>query len=274
MAKAFCSIERGDPEQSLEILSTDGLDLTASEIWPLALAVRGVAEIFVRPGRVDTEDIEQAISGWNPRRTSGYFRSVLMAVLSAIHLSVGDAGKAAAVLEGLAHRPHVQLGKARLALAEGDFAKAEKALVSIGTVWPKSERAKYQELFMFAAVAGQAGRDAEAKDLFDRAMHLRRSGLGVLMSTLPDPALEHLPGDSAVNARMFRIPALPAPVRLTVRECIVLKTLAVAESAAAAALELGVSLNTVKAQSRSIYRKLNVSTLRDALAEARSLRLI
>lgn len=275
VAKALCAIERGAPLKALEILNGDGFELTSSELWPIALAVRGLAEMFVDPTLVNVDDMERPISGSNPRPTSAFAVSVLKMGLSAIHLAARNPAKAAAVLEGLDNWPHIQLSRARIALAEGDFEKAEKMIPADGAGRYITERGESQKLLMRAAIAGHAGRTEEAKALHAQAIHLNsHTGMGALSSILPDPALHHLPAAPQTTSPSFRFPAVRAPVHLTARERIVLKTLAASASAAVAARELGVSLNTIKAQSRSIYRKLNVSSLRDALAEARSMSLI
>ena len=126
---------------------------------------------------------------------------------------------------------------------------------------------------MLAAVKRDAGSWAEADEAPRLAQAiLSRAGMGTRMLMLPEPVWDQLlrgphPLDVDTASRST-IAALSAPVQLTARETVVLKALAGSETAAAAARQLAVSLNTVKAQSRSIYRKLGVGSLRDALNEA------
>ncbi|MGK9219908.1 LuxR C-terminal-related transcriptional regulator [Microbacterium barkeri] len=63
-------------------------------------------------------------------------------------------------------------------------------------------------------------------------------------------------------------------VRLTPREQIVLRALATSETLGMIAQRLNVSLNTVRSQARSVYRKLGVSSREDAVAVAARARLL
>lgn len=275
LTKALCEMERDNADAALKTLTDDDFSPYASELWPLVLSTRSMAAMLVDPSSADHSEIERVASGAEIRRSAPFVMKNLKIAASAIHLTSGSSHKAWAALEGLDYDPQVQLAKARIALAEGDFVKAEK-LLPPDTVdnRPNVARVDAQRLLMKSSIAGWSGRWKEAEALQEQALKLSRmSGLGTHLLVLPVPGMEYLPG-ARPAPRAFIIPAVAATAKLTARERIVLTTLAGADSGAAAAKELGVSLNTVKSQSRSIYRKLKVSTLRDALTEARRLRLI
>ena len=92
----------------------------------------------------------------------------------------------------------------------------------------------------------------------------------VLLGSAPDPG--HL--TERLLALEEALPrSAPAPAggegELTDRELAVLRRLAGLESAREIASELYVSHNTIKTQTRSIYRKLGVATRAEAVARAR-----
>lgn len=66
------------------------------------------------------------------------------------------------------------------------------------------------------------------------------------------------------------IPAATSTPELTPREVIVLRALASHGPTASVARHLGVSINTIKSQVRSIHRKLEASTRDEALSRARA----
>jgi LuxR family maltose regulon positive regulatory protein len=68
------------------------------------------------------------------------------------------------------------------------------------------------------------------------------------------------------------VPALPVP--LSGRERIILRLMAAGRSTPEMAAELVVSLNTIKSQVSSLYRKLNAHSRQEALAEASRLHLL
>jgi LuxR family maltose regulon positive regulatory protein len=89
------------------------------------------------------------------------------------------------------------------------------------------------------------------------------------------------PHDTFVSDLMPKVQSwrYPSPVeapieRLTEREAIILRFLPTMLKANEIADDLGVSINTVKAHLRSMYRKLNVSTRREAVERAKAAGLL
>ncbi|HLS74836.1 MAG TPA: LuxR C-terminal-related transcriptional regulator [Actinomycetaceae bacterium] len=80
------------------------------------------------------------------------------------------------------------------------------------------------------------------------------------------PQLAEQLGDLADVPELVR--PISAPLTLTERELVVLRELVTTPAAADIAAALSVSVNTVKSQLRSVYRKLQVSTREEALAVA------
>jgi LuxR family maltose regulon positive regulatory protein len=100
-----------------------------------------------------------------------------------------------------------------------------------------------------------------------------------VLDTCPDPGvLSDLlrKTERALQLQTSRTPetVLPADLELSERELGVLRLLASELSQREIASQLYVSFNTVKAHTRSIFRKLGVSTRADAVARARELGLL
>jgi LuxR family maltose regulon positive regulatory protein len=97
---------------------------------------------------------------------------------------------------------------------------------------------------------------------------MQRTGLGTTLLLVPESARGLLSEEHVERQPLQTIPAALTVVQLTAREKVVLRALADSGTAADAARALVVSVNTIKAQSRSIYRKLGVTSLQSAIAVA------
>lgn len=274
LARTWCLLERDDMEGASASVAEAELSGLEGELWPFTVAARTLTDVLTAPEAFDLQMMARAASSCRHRPVSVFGQSLLSGVLSLAHLAQGNLSKAASTVDSMKRDPVAGLTKARVPLAVGDFAAAGRLLPTEESAMKHSERAAVQRLLMLAAVKRHAGSCAEADDAQRQGQAiLSRTGMGARMLMLPGPAwdqLRHGPELPAAADAVSRpaIPAMSAPVQLTAREAVVLKALAGSNTASAAAQQLAVSLNTVKAQSRSIYRKLGVGSLRDALNEA------
>jgi LuxR family transcriptional regulator, maltose regulon positive regulatory protein len=142
---------------------------------------------------------------------------------------------------------------------------------------------------LIAAVAAQAvGRPTAASGHLDRALELASveglrqpfacAGLGLqplLERHLARPTASSTPFAAELLASIVGAEPVTAPSEpLSDRERDVLRLLPTLLRTPEIAGELFVSINTVKSHVKSIYRKLGVSTRRDAVARGRALRLL
>lgn len=117
------------------------------------------------------------------------------------------------------------------------------------------------------ARAGELGRRSDSRRMW---LCLTKADGALLEALLPGAAPANLdtpfPGllESGVSES----------IGLTARELAVLRELARGSSTRGTADELGVSINTVKTQLRSLYRKLGVTTREEALGRAREAELL
>ncbi|GGK41990.1 LuxR family transcriptional regulator [Pilimelia terevasa] len=209
-------------------------------------------------------------------------------------LGTGEPGRAAAVLvaagrRGLGQRERVCLARAAAALgqtsrAEGLLAPVLAAatdMVATVEAWVVSAQLAQRRRRVGAAVRAIAnGVELALSDGLRRPfLNLdRRDALAVLEPYLLRRADGHDFAAELVAALAATRPAAggtaPAGTELSERERDVVRHLPTMFTVAEIAEELHVSVNTVKAHLRSIYRKLDVSRRRDAVERARALSIL
>ena len=210
-------------------------------------------------------------------------------------LAAGDSGGAVSRIGTPADRqpPYAfeRVGIARARLARGDLQQAEAILAELrgGVV----ERVAIVEVWLLSAlVADRLREDGRAMDSLARAVEaaaadgIRRPFLVLGNGRLPrlllrlrqlhpgsaafaDKLLADLGVDSSLSAENGEVSE-----PLTDRELSVLRYLPTMMTNAEIAAELSVSVNTIKAHLKRIYRKLGVISRREAVHRARELRLL
>jgi LuxR family maltose regulon positive regulatory protein len=139
-----------------------------------------------------------------------------------------------------------------------------------------------------AAAAHLAQGDTGQSDIaFDRALlEAGRSGAAWVFRTLPEPLLDHLVAravqreqPSVTQGVLARLHSAEGPVvpplaePLSDRELVIVRHLATGQTLGQIGSQLFISVNTVKSHVRSIYRKLQASSRREAIARVRQLGL-
>jgi LuxR family maltose regulon positive regulatory protein len=176
-----------------------------------------------------------------------------------------------------------QVCRARAAFASHDPQRAENLLT--GTVAPMSETvATVEAQILTALIADDRGHGLQAADGLAAAVALaeregiRRPFLAMggdrLVGLLDLPAHRDSPFVADVLTALNVPVRQPRPARpagtLSERETEVLRYLPTMLTAGEIATELGVSVSTVKAHMRSIYRKLDAARRREAVTRARA----
>ena len=170
---------------------------------------------------------------------------------------------------------------ARAALARRKLGRAELLLQPTGTAMSETV-ATVSAGIVAALVADLRGHVAGAVDLLAGAVRLAaREGIRRPFADMSGPRLDGLldrlrlltPEDAPLAADIMgdvraTTASSPTAETLTEREAEVLRFLPTMLTAAEVAAALGVSVNTVKAHTRSIYRKLGASRRSEAVAEA------
>ncbi|MGT2461140.1 helix-turn-helix domain-containing protein [Sinomonas atrocyanea] len=202
-----------------------------------------------------------------------------------VHLAAGNPAKAEAVLSR-SRRPY-PLGTITLAAAAIARNAPERALAVLSGLYASlgpDALDPWDELragVVRAAALSALGHAEEAKDAVAAAVVTAGShGLEPDIPLLPAEYREPLNAMVLERYPQTRIapdlvPPSAADPALTPRELVVLREFAQGDGTTAEIAErLNVSANTVKSQTKSLFRKLGVSSRAEAVAEARRLRLL
>ena len=271
LAAALIALEADDLEEAAAQLAMAGPAAWTGEFWAHAMIIRIAADVLTDPRRLDLDEANRALHRPDLPCPSVPLRTSLITSVSTAHLAAGNAGRAMAAVHGLDTRDSmVALVLARASLAIGDDARAG-ILLSSARLAGLDERRTVQLLMLRAVVHERAGREREAEETVQSGLRImKRTGLGMTLLMVPHSDVYTLLADGIAETQPT-LPVIPrtlAMVQLTAREQVVLRSLAEHGSAAEAAKSLVVSVNTIKAQTRSIYRKLGVTTLQSALSVA------
>jgi len=209
---------------------------------------------------------------------SPFFADILTADRADLMMRAGHGSGCAALLDDQrSPGPATQVSRARLALLSGDPARA--AELAAATLDHESARAATDlEALLIAAVAHHRVGDASAAMESLRAAvttsHGRRdafalvprSDLRLLAREVPDAA--EILAEPALAGLVEVFPEELTYIALTPRERAVLRRLAQGLTLQAIAHRETLSVNTIKSQVRSLYRKLGVADREHALVEA------
>ncbi|WP_119696443.1 LuxR C-terminal-related transcriptional regulator [Microbacterium halotolerans] len=277
IARARVMIEHGDGAGAERVLSVTDSHWATTELWPLILHTR-VRALWLASGtaaalRALDLGMQEKASATSPSSAM----SVMLTMLKCdLLLAAGRGSEAQAFLSASAHRRsrRLTLARARIRLHLGDpRGAASVALAALqSTALPRDASA----LAVVAAAAGMHMGDSDDETAHRLALPLliaREHDLVTPFTVVPPGDVRRLlrsaPDVLRMVARVSPFHAAPAGVELTAREQLILEAIAEGSSVSDTAASLSVSANTVKTQRRSLYRKLDVSSRKEALDEAR-----
>jgi LuxR family maltose regulon positive regulatory protein len=227
-------------------------------------------------------EARDAIDGVLDEVRTPFVQLLAWGMLAAACLEVGEVERAertarmAVATAGERHSgPAPELAMAYLALGGalidlGDLRDASAALalgIDLSEAWNAPPQAAYGKLLQarLHAVTGDA---TEARRLIGDAEPIVESAR--VPGTLEAASRR---ARAALHTSATRTPT-GTPVELTVREYDILRLLESRLSQRAIGASLGITRNTVKSYTQSLYRKLGVSSREDAIEQGRRLRLI
>lgn len=245
--------------------------------WPISVTAEAMGYwVNGHPGRALAR-LDHAVTLRGPEGRTVAARGMVAPLRAGLHLALGRPNTAEAVLEQDSRDPvSRELGRARIALLLGRHGAALKHLrsVAVAQLSPR-EQAEATALEAAALLRFSTGPRVDA--VIDHlGSLLADSGLRVPLLLLPPSDFGRV-RDALRSAGyggtlgLDRLAPLMLDVTgdvLTPRETAVLRALVDHSSHTALATELNVSVNTVKSQLRSVYRKLGVSTRDEAIAVA------
>jgi LuxR family maltose regulon positive regulatory protein len=246
--------------------------------WMPAILIAAMVELVSGyPGR-GLARLEQSARARGPEGRTDAARRALAPLRAVLQCALGHPDAAAAILDRDAGSSVVGcIGRARLELMRGRHGAALQQLRPLsGSVMSMRQRAEASALEAAALLRFSTQRRTAAVVDHLGAM-LQHSRLLLPLALLPASDLVRVSaalttggyGDLVTHDRLRSLLYdLEAEDPLTPRETAVLATLLEHPSHAAIAARLNVSVNTVKSQLRSVYRKLGVKTRDEAIALA------
>lgn len=287
IAAAYIAFNRGDLPAGLRVLDAHGWDRPpASENWALTAVARAVAGALRSDAPAAAEELAAANAARrNPGERAGVAVAGVETTLELLRLLTPETVIGAAREPKLEGRAAVLMLMVR-ALRSGLAGRTQTANEYLGRA-ARFASSPLQDLWI--ALAGTIVAHRSAGDLRAPAVRIGRvvveHGLIWPLAILPDAlraallvALEDSDSAGAVRAAFERIPPTivltPEVVEFYPRELAVLHDLVQTSSRAELAARSAVSVNTVKTQLRSLYRKLEVNDREAALARAGELGLL
>lgn len=277
IAEAVLALERFDPAAAREHLTAMVNDQRTIEHWVVIAKTEALTALLSgRPGeglsRLD------AVSAMRNEGRSAGARSALSTSRALLQLAVGGTDAARVILRRDApDGPHRHIAQARVELVTGQNGAALRELRAVAGA-DLSLRSATDAATIEAAALLRYSTSARSVAVIEQlGSALEHSGQRLALALIPPADLDRV--RSALVDRGFGALFDGIPIRsvlldgstdsiLSERELVVLEALMRTPSASGIAAELVVSVNTVKTQLRSIYRKLGVSSRDEVIAVA------
>jgi LuxR family maltose regulon positive regulatory protein len=286
IAYALVAIGRLDRAAALEHLSAFDSSGGVDELWSAAMLARGQLALTWGGAEAALHEV-QTVREMHPELVD---QSTLADVLcrrveADLLMSLGRSGARDVLRAARRDDPLLEVARGREALLRGDDDGALLAVTALEHAEHVTPRVRLESALIAAHVRDRRGESALATQLVGGAIMAarRRHDLRVLTG-VPRSLLEShgtdVPELAAVLAELDVVRAREAfpssidGVTLTPREHEVLRQLATGQSLENIASTMFVSRNTVKSQTRTLYRKLGVGSRDEAVLAGYSLGLL
>ncbi|MEV8358185.1 LuxR C-terminal-related transcriptional regulator [Microbacterium sp. NPDC076895] len=270
LARALIAVERMD-ESAPELLSSLDHDLLF-EYWPLVLLAEGRWRLATGnpAGALDLVDSATEHRPL-PAGSLGLCVATFLREMAAEMLGMPPA---APVRDPESLPALCALGAVRAMIVRADPLVAVHAARSLAYRRGVGPSVRLEALLLTALALQRAGLPADERISSAAATVAREEGLWRPLAVVPASVRDELPVSPPAHVRYVVVVAPPPAVILTPREREVLAALASPDSLAQIAARLHVSVNTIKSQVRSLYRRMGVSSRHEAVAEATRLGLV
>ena len=280
VASAYVHLEHDEPERALEALHRTEAHWATTENWPLVLLAHVDIAWYLSGAEtaLETLVLRRAEQHGRPA-TSPAFRALLDAKTARLLAATGRSREALALTQARTKSSALAITRAFLLVQS---ASEHNAIEIVDRLLDQSHfSARLQmELHVIGALAALRASDDRRmrKHVLVLERLVRRTGLRAPFEMLAPADREVLFRDvRALRVHVGDAPSYFAPTtvpRLTKKEVDVLHELNIGASLDDTARKYSVSLNTVKSQRRTLYRKLGVSKAAEALRRARELGLM
>lgn len=277
LASFVCAMEEQRFDDAARWVELARIDQHNNEFWP---AIR-LAEALLAVVNGETTTSLVRMQGYLVREreqpvAQRVGKSMLVSASCLLNLAAGDPINALKIAAKSNSETSKTMMQARVRLAQGDPQEVLRLCTALGVaVQPRTRFA--QAVLVLGASLQQNNRTVIGGAFRTVAALSEEYGLAMALNLLPAPDLERVLAESRALGIELRIdpntvsniPGGLGRAELSARELAVLEELVMTGSAAEIAGHQFVSVNTVKSQLRSIYRKLGVSDRASALEAAR-----
>lgn len=281
VAAALVALDELEPDTALDILTELGTPTDNEEFWAHVLYTRGHHALLTGMPTDGLRFIESHLQRYSTLRTDGFSATLIETVLADLHLACGNFDQAEDLIATSTHPSAVPV-RARARLLAADPAGAQQIVDQYFASSAGPVRTSMELAVLGAATAAALDNVDDARGQLERAVTLsRHTGMlrpfvllpSAMQTALADLGVE-LPLDlSRTAARFPAFPVYRPLLTLTARERAVLDALLSGRTVTAIAASQFVSVNTIKTQLRSLYRKLGVHNRKDAVGVARRMQL-
>ncbi|MCA5895110.1 AAA family ATPase [Isoptericola sp. NEAU-Y5] len=291
LARAFVCVERFDARAAQAHVDIMRPHLATLETRPMFAYVQSLIDLVSFEAALGSERLRRYVAADRGRQRISTANSEQLAYSAGLlNLARGRVGAVHASLRAASSRsPLTWLQRAHVALLTEHWQSAAEVLVEHLPPPGASPRYRAAHTMLFAAALTRSGQETRARDTLGKLAAITADRELTFVFALPARRelleLAEL-ADRSHDQTAQRVIAAAEPVPelfaamvdlkqpLTDREVVVLDTLMRHATAAEISQDLTVSVNTVKSQLRSIYRKLGVRRREDALAKGLDLGII
>ncbi|MCJ0904580.1 LuxR C-terminal-related transcriptional regulator [Rhodococcus sp. ARC_M6] len=289
VARTLASLDTLDFVSADEALTALGQPAQREELWAFAIYAHCQCALARRDTFSALSLLHRAVDAHQKHLKPGSFAGPLMRSTEIdLTLALGDGNKASALaseIDDPADNPWTLASVARLRQKTGQNEAAVALCHQFDWAGESYPRAQMETLLVQAVAHCQLGEHRRAAEAWSKACSIAdQTGNLRSFSTIALPDIDQLESMAKTNSSALAqflkvIPAEAFPqslqiVTLTERERTVLSLIDAGLSSAAMADKLFVSVNTIKTQLRTMYRKLGAHNRNEALTRARELRLL
>jgi LuxR family maltose regulon positive regulatory protein len=282
VAEAVLALEESDASRAAQHVAAFQTHRATSEHWVTMANVEAMVALARGNAALGSAQLESLVHLRGREGASSHVRRALTRTRVLLQLAMGNTAAAKSMLQkGVAEDGfEVVIERARVALIDGRPRDAIRVLSQSGAPARTARERAAVGCIRTAALIRTGGPATARHDaqvlgalLIDRELRwplalLPASDARAVRDLLRDEVGIPIEPVSSVLPDSLTAPAL------TDREMVVLRALASDRPLSAIATELGVSLNTVKTQVKSVYRKLDVTGREEAVAAATARDLI
>lgn len=284
-ASVLIAVERGDMESVIANFPALLATPTFEDFWPLSVHAHARAALLRRDFASVLPELTSSEARQRRDVAHPWIAGLLLADEVDVNLALGNGTRARALLDSApVNEASTLVARARVSLIAGDV---ESALEDARATPMADHTSLYWELqaqVILAVGLHRTGSTADAVEVLTAAIRRPRSdGAYAAFATVPRAELSAILADVTTEVvdvvtllermpEMF--PASLSSIALTGRERVILGYLDAGLTLNAIARRETVSINTVKSQYRTLYRKLGASRREDALRIARAAGLI